>query len=113
MLSFLQKMIDHLSQIRVLQIRVLQIRVLQIHVLQIRVLQIRVLQIRVLQIRVLQIQSVFYKSNPVPVLQYALETEKFVVILGDIIPSLSQPRRRFTSSDFSIILLFVILNSMF
>ena len=41
MLSFLQKMIDHL------------------------------LQIRVLQIRVLQIQSVFYKSNPVHVLQYA------------------------------------------
>ena len=40
MLSFLQKMIDHL-------------------------LQIRVLQIRVLQIRVLQIQSVFYKSNPI------------------------------------------------
>ena len=30
MLSFLQKMIDHLLQIRVLQIRVLQIRVLQI-----------------------------------------------------------------------------------
>ena len=59
-------MIDHL-----LQIRVLQIRVLQIHLLQIRVLQIRVLQIRVLQIRVLQIQSVFYKSNPVHVLQYA------------------------------------------
>ena len=59
-------MIDHLLQIRVLQIRVLQIRVLQI-----RVLQIRVLQIRVLQIRVLQIQSVFYKSNPVHVLQYA------------------------------------------
>ena len=57
MLSFLQKMIDHLLQIRVLQIRVLQIRVLQI---------------RVLQIRVLQIQSVFYKSNPVSVLQYAL-----------------------------------------
>ena len=51
MLSFLQKMIYHL--------------------LQIRVLQIRVLQIRVLQIRVLQIQSVFYKSNPVRVLQYA------------------------------------------
>ena len=46
MLSFLQKMIYHL-------------------------LQIRVLQIRVLQIRVLQIQSVFYKSNPVHVLQYA------------------------------------------
>ena len=64
MLSFLQKMIDHLLQIRVLQIRVLQIRVLQIRVLQIRVLQIRVLQIRVLQIRVLQIQSVFYKSSP-------------------------------------------------
>ena len=62
MLSFLQKMIDHLSQIRVLQIRVLQIRVLQI----------RVLQIHVLQIRVLQIQSVFYKSNPVRVLQYAI-----------------------------------------
>ena len=40
-------------------------------ILQIRVLQIRVLQIRVLQIRVLQIQSVFYKSNPVRVLQYA------------------------------------------
>ena len=35
-------------------------------------LQIRVLQIRVLQIHVLQIQSVFYKSNPVRVLQYAL-----------------------------------------
>ena len=64
-------MIDHLLQIRVLQIRVLQIRVLQIRVLQIRVLQIRVLQIRVLQIRVLQIQSVFYKSNPVHLLQYA------------------------------------------
>ena len=62
MLSFLQKMIDHLLQMRVLQMRVLQIRVLQI----------RVLQIRVLQIRVLQIQSVFYKSNPVSVLQYAL-----------------------------------------
>ena len=59
MLSFLQKMIDHLLQIRVLQIRVLQIRVLQI---------------RVLQIRVLQIQSVFYKSNPVHVLQYACFT---------------------------------------
>ena len=29
------------------------------------------LQIRVLQIRVLQIQSVFYKSNPVNILQYA------------------------------------------
>ena len=95
-LSFFVKMIDHLLQIRVLQIRVLQIRVLQIrvlqirvlqiHVLQIRVLQIRVLQIRVLQIRVLQIhvlqirvlqirllqiQAVFYKSNPVDVLQYA------------------------------------------
>ena len=42
------------------------------HLLQIRVLQIRVLQIRVLQIRVLQIQSVFYKSNPVRVLQYAI-----------------------------------------
>ena len=41
------------------------------HLLQIRVLQIRVLQIHVLQIRVLQIQSVFYKSNPVRVLQYA------------------------------------------
>ena len=40
-------------------------------ILQIHVLQIRVLQIRVLQIRVLQIQSVFYKSNPVRVLQYA------------------------------------------
>ena len=65
-------MIDHLLQIRILQIRVLQIRVLQIRVLQICVLQIRVLQIRVLQIRVLQIQSVFYKSNPVCVLQYAL-----------------------------------------
>ena len=64
-------MIDHLLQIRVLQIRVLQIRVLQIRVLQICVLQIRVLQIRVLQIRVLQIQSVFYKSNPVRILQYA------------------------------------------
>ena len=74
-------MIDHVLQIRVLQIRVLQIRVLQIRVLQIRVLQIsvlqirvlqiRVLQIRVLQVRVLQIQSVFYKSNPVRVLQYA------------------------------------------
>ena len=64
-------MIDHLLQIRVLQIRVLQIRVLQIRVLQIRVLQIRVLQFRVLQIRVLQIQSVFYKSNPVHILQYA------------------------------------------
>ena len=34
-------------------------------------LQIRVLQILVLQIRVLQIQSVFYKSNPVRLLQYA------------------------------------------
>ena len=66
MLSFLQKMIDHVLQIRVLQIRVLQIRVLQIGVL-----QIHFLQIRVLQIRVLQIQSVFYKSNPVHVLQYA------------------------------------------
>ena len=61
-------MIDHLLQIRVLQIRVLQIRVLQI-----RVFQIHVLQIRVLQIRVLQIQSVFYKSNPVHLLQYALK----------------------------------------
>ena len=69
MLSFLQKMINLLLQIRVLQIHVLQIRVLQI-----RVLQIRVLQIRVLQIRVLQIQSVFYKSNPVHVLQYAGST---------------------------------------
>ena len=38
--------------------------------LQIRVSQIRILQIRVLQIRVLQIQSVFYKSNPVHILQY-------------------------------------------
>ena len=56
-------MIDHLLQIRVLQIRVLQIRVLQI---------------RVLQIRVLQIQSVFYKSNPVHVLQYA----KFPTLLA-------------------------------
>ena len=37
-----------------------------------QILQIRVLQIRVLQIRVLQIQSVFYKSNPVRVLQYAI-----------------------------------------
>ena len=62
MLSFLQKMINLLLQIRVLQIRVLQIRVLQI----------RVLQILVLQIRVLQIQSLFYKSNPVHVLQYAV-----------------------------------------
>ena len=61
MLSFLQKMINLLLQIRVLEIRVLEIRVLEIRVLQIRVLQIRVLQIRVLQIRVLQIQSVFYK----------------------------------------------------
>ena len=50
----------------------LQIRVLQILVLQIRVLQILVLQIRVLQILVLQIQSMFYKSNPVRVLQYAI-----------------------------------------
>ena len=41
MLSFLQKMIDHL-----------------------------------LQIRVLQIQSVFYKSNPVHVLQYAFFCRK-------------------------------------
>ena len=41
-------------------------------ILQIRILQIRVLQIRVLQIRVLQIQSVFYKSNPVRLLQYAV-----------------------------------------
>ena len=57
MLSFLQKMINLLLQIRVLQIRVLQIRVLQIRVLQIRVLQIRVLQIRVYK-------SVFYKSSP-------------------------------------------------
>ena len=47
MLSFLQKMIAHL-------------------------LQIRVLQIRVLQIHVLQIQSVFYKSSPVHILQYAV-----------------------------------------
>ena len=67
MLSFLQKMINHLLQSRVLQIHVLQIRVLQI-----RVLQIHVLQIRVLQIRVLQIQSMFYKSNPVHVLQHAI-----------------------------------------
>ena len=52
MLSLLQKMIDHLLQIHVLQIHVLQIRVLQIHVL--------------------QIQSVFYKSNPVLILQYAI-----------------------------------------
>ena len=71
MLSFLQKMINHLLQIHVLQIHVLQIRVLQIHVLQIHVLQIRVLQIHVLQICVLQIQSMFYKSNPVLILQYA------------------------------------------
>ena len=48
MLSFLQKMIKLL-------------------------LQIRVLEIRVLQIRVLQIQSMFYKSNPVRVLQYATQ----------------------------------------
>ena len=48
------------------------------HLLQIRVLQIRVLQIRVLQIRVLQIQSVFYKSNPVRVLQYASVYTTFV-----------------------------------
>ena len=47
-------------------------------VLQIRVLQIRVLQIRVLQIRVLQIQSVFYKSNPVRVLQYAIGAQKTI-----------------------------------
>ena len=66
-------MIDHLLQIRVLQIRVLQIRVLQI----------RVLQIRVLQIRVLQIQSVFYKSNPVRVLQYA-EISRFLVSQFDL-----------------------------
>ena len=71
MLSFLQKMINLLLEIRVLEIHVLEIRVLQSRVLQIRALQIRVLQIRVLQIRVLQIQSVFYKSNPVHVLQYA------------------------------------------
>ena len=49
----------------------INLRVLEIRVLEIRVLQIRVLQIRVLQIRVLQIQSVFYKSNPVRLLQYA------------------------------------------
>ena len=94
MLSFLQKMINLLLQIRVLEIRVLEIRVLRIRVLQIRVLQICVLQIRVLQIRVLQIrvlqilvlqihvlpipvlqiQSVSYKSNPVHVLQYSQST---------------------------------------
>ena len=34
------------------------------------------LQIRVLQIRVLQIQSVFYKSNPVHVLQYACSVQQ-------------------------------------
>ena len=62
MLSFLQKKINHL----------LQIRVLQIHLLQICLLQIHGLQIRVLQIHVLQIQSMFYKSNPVCVLQYAV-----------------------------------------
>ena len=100
-------MIDHLLQIRVLQIRVLQIRVLQIRVLQIRVLQIRVLQIRVLQIRVLQIrvlqirvlqihvlqiQSVFYKSNPVGVLQYApIKYEK------SFVPRISR-RRTFRKS---------------
>ena len=39
MLSFLQKIIDHLLQIRVLHLRVLQIRFLQIRVLQIRVLR--------------------------------------------------------------------------
>ena len=33
--------------------------------------QIRVLQIHLLQIHVLKIQSMFYKSNPVDVLQYA------------------------------------------
>ena len=86
MLSFLQKMIDHLLQIRVLQIRVLQIRVLQIRVLQIRVLQICVLQIHVLQIRVLQIQSVFYKSNPVYLLQYAnLEGQtKSIMVFSEV-----------------------------
>ena len=47
-----------------------QIHVLQIHVLQIHVLQIHVLQIHLLQIHVLQIQSMFYKSNPVHVLQW-------------------------------------------
>ena len=70
-------MIDHLLQIRVLQIRVLQIRVLQI-----RVLQIHVLQIRVLQIRVLQIQSMFYKSNPVRVLQYAVSNIPRIVFVA-------------------------------
>ena len=113
MLSFLQKMIDHLLQIRVLQIRVLQIRVLQIlvlqiRVLQIRVLQIRVLQIRVLQIRVLQIQSVFYKSNPVHVLQYAKENSLESITWSEmgkqnvqakrgLFPFVSQERREFHS----------------
>ena len=73
-------------QIRVLQISVLQIRVLQIRVLQIRVLQIRVLQIHVLQIRLLQIQSVFYKSNPVDLLQYAnLEGQtKSIMVFSEV-----------------------------
>ena len=35
-------------------------------------LQIHVLQIHLLQIHVFQIQSIFYKSNPGNVLQYAL-----------------------------------------
>ena len=54
-------------------IHVLQIYLLQIHVLQIHVLQIYLLQINLLQIHLLQIQSMFYKSNPVYLLQYSQE----------------------------------------
>ena len=64
----------HVLQIHLLQIHLLQIHLLQIHVLQIHLLQIRVLQIHVLQIHLLQIHSMFYKSTPLHVLQYACET---------------------------------------
>ena len=62
-------------------------------------LQIRVLQIRVLQIHVLQIQSVFYKSNPVCVLQYA-EKKSFSSMRKDSSDYLTDFDRPFVNQGF-------------